>query len=98
MLSSNWEGMSNVLLEAMACGCPVVATDCPTGVRELLEEGGLGAIVPIDDVDSMARAILVKLSETPNREALRGQAARHDRSAALDRYVAVFREEMGIGT
>jgi glycosyltransferase involved in cell wall biosynthesis len=97
VLSSNWEGMSNVLLEALACGCPVVATDCPTGVRELLEEGGLGAIVPVDDVDSMARAILVKLSETPNREALRGQAARHDRSAALDRYVAVFREEMGIG-
>ncbi len=94
VLSSNWEGMSNVLLEAMACGCPVVATDCPTGVRELLEDGETGAIVPVGDVSAMANAIITKLSEVPNREELRTKAARHDRADALSRYVAVFREEM----
>ena len=98
VLSSNWEGMSNVLLEAMACGCPIVATDCPTGVRELLEDGRIGTVVPVDDAGAMARAMLAKLSETPNRDVLRAKAAQHDRKAALDRYVAIFREEMDFGT
>ena len=72
VLSSNWEGMSNVLLEAMACGCPVVATDCPTGVRELLEGGRIGLIVPVGNVDAMAQAIIAKLAEVPNRETTPG--------------------------
>jgi glycosyltransferase involved in cell wall biosynthesis len=94
VLSSNWEGMSNVLLEAMVCGCPIVATDCPTGVRELLEGGRIGAIVPVGNVDAMAQAIITKLSELPNHELLRREAARYDRRQAMDRYVAILREEM----
>lgn len=97
VLSSNWEGMSNVLLEAMACGCPIVATDCPTGVRELLEDGRIGAIVPVGDVSAMANAIITKLSEEPNRDALRAGAAQYNRHAALDRYAAIFKEELVIG-
>jgi len=93
VLSSNWEGMSNVLLEAMACGCPIVATDCPTGVRELLEGGRIGVIVPVGNVDAMAQAIVTKLSEMPNRESLRREATRYDRKQALDRYVAILKEE-----
>lgn len=94
VLSSNWEGMSNVLLEAMACGCPVVATDCPTGVRELLECGRIGVIVPVGDVDAMAQAIVAKLAEAPNRDYLRREAAQYDRKKALDRYVGILKEEM----
>ena len=94
VLSSNWEGMSNVLLEAMVCGCPIVATDCPTGVRELLEDGRIGAIVPVGNVDAMAQAMVTKLSEMPNREPLRREAARYDRKQAMDRYVAILKEEM----
>lgn len=97
VLSSNWEGMSNVLLEAMACDCPIVATDCPTGVRELLGNGVLGAIVPVGDVNAMANAIIAKLSEVPNRQALRSRAAQHDRSSALESYVAAFNEELKQG-
>jgi len=97
VLSSNWEGMSNVLLEALACGCPIVATDCPTGVRELLGKGRVGAVVPAGDVDAMTQAILAKLAEPPNRELLRAKAAQHDRNAALGRYVAIFKEELLIG-
>ena len=94
VLSSNWEGMSNVLLEAMACGCPVVATDCPTGVRELLEGGRSGVIVPLGDVDAMTQAIVAKLAEVPNRDYLRRKAAQYDRNRALSRYVAVLKEEL----
>ena len=94
VLSSNWEGMSNVLLEAMACGCPIVATDCPTGMRELLEGGRIGMVVPVSDVSAMAQAMLAKLSEVPNRAALRAKASQHDRKTALDRYVAIFKDEI----
>lgn len=94
VLSSNWEGMSNVLLEAMVCGCPILATDCPTGVRELLEGGRIGAIVPVGNVDAMVQAIVTKLSEMPNRKSLRREAARYDRKQAMNCYVAILREEM----
>lgn len=94
VLSSNWEGMSNVLLEAMACGCPIVATDCPTGVRELLDGGRIGVIVPVGNVDAMAQAMVDKLTEAPDRKYLRREAAKHDRKKALNRYIAIFKEEM----
>jgi glycosyltransferase involved in cell wall biosynthesis len=67
VLSSNWEGVSSVLLEALACGRLIVITDCPTGVRELLDDGWIAPIVPIGDVSAMAQAMLAKV---PNHEYL----------------------------
>jgi glycosyltransferase involved in cell wall biosynthesis len=60
--SSNWEGFGNVIVEAMALGTPVVATDCPYGPAEILSGGKYGALVPRDDVDAMATQILETLS------------------------------------
>jgi glycosyltransferase involved in cell wall biosynthesis len=54
VLSSHVEGLPNVLVEAMMCGCTPVATDCPTGPREVLQEGKAGYLVPVSDAQAMA--------------------------------------------
>lgn len=58
VLSSLQEGFGNVIIEAMACGIPVVSTDCPTGPGEIIDNGKNGMLVPVRDEKSMATAIL----------------------------------------
>ncbi len=52
-------------MEAMACGCPVVATDCPSGPTEILENGKYGPLVPVEDANDLADAILRCLKGDP---------------------------------
>jgi glycosyltransferase involved in cell wall biosynthesis len=82
-LTSYAEGLPNVLVEGMVAGCTPVATDCPTGPREVIEGGGVGHLVAMDDVPAMADAI---------ERALAAPATR----VALDRAIASFREEVVI--
>lgn len=62
VLSSAWEGLPTVLIEALAVGIPVVSTDCPSGPEEILDRGKYGELVPVGDVEAIAQGILRVLS------------------------------------
>jgi len=86
VLSSRWEGLSNTLLEAMACGCPVVSTDCPHGPAEVLKNGRYGELVEVGNAPRLAAAIEAVLAgrkKRPDREWLR----RFSVESALDLYL-----------
>jgi glycosyltransferase involved in cell wall biosynthesis len=61
VLPSRREGLPNALIQAMACGCPIVSTNCPSGPEEILDGGRYGHLVPVDDVDALAQAIVQTL-------------------------------------
>ena len=93
VLSSRWEGMSNALLEAMACGCPVVSTVTP-GSSELLDYGRFGALVPADQPEVLAKAILARLDSPVRGKNLRQRAEAFDLGVTMDKYLALFAEEL----
>jgi glycosyltransferase involved in cell wall biosynthesis len=90
VLSSAWEGFGNVLVEALACGCPVVSTDCPSGPREILQGGRLGKLVPVADEAALAEGILAGLrGECPDR-ATEADLAPFSVEAAADAYLRLI--------
>ncbi len=74
-LSSRWEGFGHVIVEAMACGAPVVAFDCPYGPADIVEDGKTGILLPPEDADAMASA-LNRVIRDPDLAARLGGAGR----------------------
>ncbi len=75
VLSSRFEGLPGALIQAMACGTPVISTDCPSGPSEILEPPDSGALVPVGDTIRLAEEIK-RLLDDPEARRKRGEAAR----------------------
>jgi len=91
VLSSFFEGFGNVIVEAMACGAPVVATDCPYGPREIIEDGKNGILVAPESERALAEGILRVLRD----EELRKRLRRSGRARSLDFDAEVIAEAYG---
>lgn len=86
VLSSDYEGFGNVIVEALEQGVPVVSTDCPSGPREILCDGQYGSLVPVGDADALAQAMLAALSAPHDGDALKRRA----RDFAVDRIAGQY--------
>ena len=76
VLSSRFEGLPMVLLEAMSCGLPAVAFDCPTGPGEVIDDGLNGRLVPAEDVGALAAALIALIGDPDRRRAMGAAAYR----------------------
>ncbi len=91
VLSSAWEGLPGVLIEALYCRVPLVSTDCPSGPREILKNGLYGQLVPVGEVMALARAMEKALSgqvQPPPRESWRRFASEE----VVEEYLRVLLE------
>lgn len=89
ILSSIHEGFGNVLVEAMACGTPVVSTDCPSGPSEILEDGKWGELVPVGNVELLSKAIIKALSK-PNEINVKERASFFSVENSVDKYLELL--------
>lgn len=87
VLSSDYEGFGNVIVEALACGTPVVSTDCPSGPGEILDGGRFGRLTPVGDAGAMAEAIHTALNAPANCDALKRRAADFSPGIAAAKYL-----------
>lgn len=90
VLSSDYEGFGNVLVEALIAGCPVVSTDCPSGPAEILKGGKYGTLVPVNDAGHLARAMLDNLDASVDPVLLRKRGAEFSLDNAISNYQAVL--------
>ena len=86
VLSSRYEGLPTVLIEAMACGCPCVSTNCQAGASEILDNGRFGPLVPVGDDSALAAAMERVLDSPPDKEVLKARAQEFSFDASIDNY------------
>ena len=90
VLCSRREGSPNALIEALAVGTPVVATDCPSGPGEILDHGRIGRLVSVGDVEGLAGAMKATLDRPPDPDRLRDAVRPFGMAAGIEAYRRVL--------
>ncbi|MGD9638894.1 MAG: glycosyltransferase [Alphaproteobacteria bacterium] len=90
VLSSIREGMPNMLLQALACGCPSVSTNCPSGPSELIKDGENGFLTPVGDEDKMAEKILTALDTNFDKDQIIASVSSHKIENISNQYLKTF--------
>ncbi|MGL4609209.1 MAG: glycosyltransferase [Trueperaceae bacterium] len=88
--SSAWEGLPTVLIEALALGTPVVATDCPGGSREILQDGQYGQLVPMRNPTALAKAVTTTLANPPDKGKLKERGLVFSMEASAQKYLGLL--------
>jgi glycosyltransferase involved in cell wall biosynthesis len=88
--SSAWEGLPTVLIEALALGTPVVATDCPGGSGEILQQGFYGNLAPMQNPTALAAALQATLATPPDKDKLRERGRVFSMEASALEYLALI--------
>lgn len=96
-LTSLYEGLPGVLIQALACGCPVVSTNGPGGSAEILENGRYGRLVPVGSVDELAAALEATLHAPPDMNLLNARAREFSVEASTAQYLAYLDDSVARG-
>jgi len=94
VLSSRTEGLPTAIIEALACGCPCVSTDCPSGPAEILQGGAIGPLVPVGDHAALADAIARTLDNPPDKRKLTTRAGFFSTERAVKMYENLMLEKL----
>ena len=96
VLSSRWEGSPNSLTEALALGVPVVSCNCPSGPRELLDNGRVAPLVPMGDADAMATGMAEMLDSPPEVSVLQQAVSEYHATTSAAAYLRFVERALGI--
>lgn len=97
VLTSHYEGLPTVLIEAMACGSRIVSVDCPSGPREILEDGKYGMLVEMDSPAALEKGILDALQTEPEKACLKERALDFSVEASVQKYEALLEKVINAG-
>ena len=92
VLSSDFEGFPNVILEAMACGTPVISTDCPSGPNEIIVNGKNGILVPTEDEKALAEATLKLLTNDNLRKRFSEEGKKKAETLRIEKILPQYEE------